>query len=151
VTGWADRDGKRADAWWTSEPHDRERATLRDGMQPKSAARRCERQPTVAQRCEPAVHRPPKDGRPTPAVELSRMTCSEVWKHTALWGPVDKDGTPKNADAKSRDVVFTESLTSGGWTTAELVLEGVPPTDLGFVRLHDVGHRAIRLRRATGN
>ncbi len=63
------------------------------------------------------------------------------------WGPVDKDGMPKNAESKSRDVVFNEPLISGSWTNSDVVLEGIPPTDLGFVRLRDVGHRGVKLRR----
>ena len=86
------------------------------------------------------------------ALQFGNLSSAAIdgLKAKVEWGPVDKDGTPRNAEAKSRDVVFNESLTSGGWTTAELVLEGVPPTDLGFVRLREVGHRAIRLRRAVG-
>lgn len=63
------------------------------------------------------------------------------------WGPVDKEGMPKNTEAKSRDVVFNEPLISGSWTNSDVVLEGIPPTDLGFVRLRDVGHRGVKLRR----
>lgn len=63
------------------------------------------------------------------------------------WGPVDKDGMPKNAATKFRDVVFNESLASGSWTNSDVVLEGIPPTDLGFVKLQNVTHRGVRLRR----
>jgi len=63
------------------------------------------------------------------------------------WGSVDKDGTPNNENAKSRDVSFNEPLMSGSWTNSNVVLEGVPPQELGFVRLRDVGHRGVKLRR----
>jgi hypothetical protein len=63
------------------------------------------------------------------------------------WGAVDKNGMPNNENAKSRDVSFNESLISGSWTNSNVVLEGVPPQDLGFVRLRDVGHRGVKLRR----
>lgn len=63
------------------------------------------------------------------------------------WGSVDKNGTPINENAKSRDVSFKESLISGSWTNSNIVLEGVPPQELGFVRLRDVGHRGVKLRR----
>jgi len=63
------------------------------------------------------------------------------------WGSVDKSGMPNNAEAKSRDVSFNEPLISGSWTKSDVVLEGIPPADLGFVRLRDVGHRGVRLRR----
>jgi predicted oxidoreductase len=63
------------------------------------------------------------------------------------WGPVDKDGLPMNEKTKSRDVVFNESLISGSWTNSDVVLEGIPPTDLGFVKLQNVTHRGVRLHR----
>lgn len=66
------------------------------------------------------------------------------------WGSLDKSGMPNNQDAKSRDVTFNESLQSGSWTNTQVVLEGIPPTELGFVRLRDVGHRGVRLRRSEG-
>ena len=63
------------------------------------------------------------------------------------WGPVDKEGMPMNEKTKSRDVVFNESLISGSWTNSDVVLEGIPPTDLGFVKLQNVTHRGVRLGR----
>ncbi|MWV55308.1 DUF3251 domain-containing protein [Chlorobium phaeovibrioides] len=63
------------------------------------------------------------------------------------WGAVDKNGMPNNENAKSRDVSFNESLISGSWTNSNVVLEGVPPQELGFVRLRDINHRGIKLRR----
>jgi len=63
------------------------------------------------------------------------------------WGSLDKKGIPNNQDAKSREVIFQESLQSGSWTNANVVLEGVPPSELGFVRLREVGHRGVSLRR----
>lgn len=63
------------------------------------------------------------------------------------WGAVDKNGTPINESAKSRDVSFNEPLISGSWTNSNVVLEGVPPQELGFVRLRDVGHHGVKLRR----
>jgi hypothetical protein len=62
------------------------------------------------------------------------------------WGSVDEKGLPKNQEAKSREIKLTESLYSGAWNKTDVVLEGVPPTALGFVRVSDVGHQGIRLR-----
>ena len=62
------------------------------------------------------------------------------------WGSVDSIGNAMNETAKSRNVELTESMLSGAWNTAEIVVEGVPPSALGFVRVRDVSHRAIRLR-----
>lgn len=76
---------------------------------------------------------------------LSSATIDGL-KATIEWGPVDKDGTAINKEAKSRDVSFNEALYPGTWNNSEVILEGVPPTALGFVRVKEVSHRAIRMR-----
>ena len=63
------------------------------------------------------------------------------------WGSVDAKGSPNNESARSRDVTFTQALRSGRWTNAPIVLEGVPPTELGFVRIKQFGHSGIVLLR----
>ena len=63
------------------------------------------------------------------------------------WGSLDEDGVPNNKTAKSRKVEFNESLPSGSWTNSNVVLEGIPPAELGFVRLRNVDHRGVRLHR----
>ena len=68
-------------------------------------------------------------------------------KATFDWGKVDAQGNAQNETAKSRDVTFTESFTAGGWTTVNVVLEGVPPSELGFVRVRDFSHQGMSLRR----
>ncbi|MBY0469304.1 MAG: DUF3251 domain-containing protein [Burkholderiaceae bacterium] len=62
------------------------------------------------------------------------------------WGSVDDKGLPNNTEAKSREITPTELLQPGSWNKVDVILEGVPPSSLGFVRVRDVGHRAIRLR-----
>jgi len=61
------------------------------------------------------------------------------------WGRTDANGSPDNDSRKSKDFTFTEPLRSGAWTMVSVVLDGVPPTDLGFVRVKDVNHTGIRL------
>jgi outer membrane murein-binding lipoprotein Lpp len=61
------------------------------------------------------------------------------------WGSVDDKGSPQNDQAKSRDVEFSRSLRAGAWTNVPVVLEGVPATQLGFVRVKDVTHTGISL------
>jgi hypothetical protein len=63
------------------------------------------------------------------------------------WDGMTKEGVPNNKEAKSREVTINEALQSGGWTNADIILEGVPPTELAFVRLRDVEHRGVRLPR----
>lgn len=66
-------------------------------------------------------------------------------KTTIEWGRVNESGYADNDSVKSRTFTFTESLRSGAWTTIPLVLEGIPPTELGFVRVKEVTHTGIRL------
>lgn len=61
------------------------------------------------------------------------------------WGAVGKDGLPDNENARSREVTFSESLRPGTWTSVSVVLEAVPPNELGFVRVRDVTHTGINL------
>lgn len=62
------------------------------------------------------------------------------------WGSVDAKGLPINDQAKTREIKLAESIFPGAWNKAAVVLEGVPPADLGFVRIRDVSHQGIRLR-----
>lgn len=63
------------------------------------------------------------------------------------WGSVGEDGAPLNEKAKSRVVKFNETMRAGAWTPANVVLEGVPPAELGFVRVREIGHSGIRLSK----
>ncbi len=82
-------------------------------------------------------------------LQFGNLTAATIdgLKTTLEWGSLDKDGLPNNQEAKSREVIFNESLPSGSWTNSQVVLEGIPPIELGFVRLRDVGHRGVKLRR----
>jgi len=66
-------------------------------------------------------------------------------KATLEWGSVDEKGMPQTASTRSREIRFTESLRAGAWTYVPVVLEGVPPSELGFVRIKEVGHTGILL------
>jgi hypothetical protein len=68
-------------------------------------------------------------------------------KATFEWGKVDSQGIVKDDTVKSREVSFTESLTAGSWTTIHVVLDGVPASDLGFVRVKSLTHQGMSLRR----
>ena len=61
------------------------------------------------------------------------------------WGSVDKYGSPDNNNAKSMEITFSKSLEKGSWTKVSVVLEGVPPSDLGFVRVREMTHTGITL------
>lgn len=82
-------------------------------------------------------------------LQFGNLTAAGIngLKAKVEWGSLDKQGTPNNQDAKSREMTFTESFQSGSWTNVNVVLEGIPPAALGFVRVRDVGHTGISLRR----
>lgn len=63
------------------------------------------------------------------------------------WGKVDDKGLAVNDIAKAKDIVLNEHLRPGAWTKTSIVLDGVPPSALGFVRLRDVHHSGISLMR----
>lgn len=68
-------------------------------------------------------------------------------KATIEYGKVDTKGAPDNKNEKKKEVTFSQSLRAGAWTKVEVVLEGLPPQDLGFVRVRDVTHTGISLVR----
>jgi hypothetical protein len=70
-------------------------------------------------------------------------------KVTIEWGKVDEKGSPINEEAKSKEVTLKQSLRAGSWTRSTFVLDGVPPTELGFVRLRGMTHEGILLSRST--
>lgn len=63
------------------------------------------------------------------------------------WGHVTDKGLADNDTAKSKEFTFSQSLRSGAWTSIPVVLDGVPPDQLGFVRVSDVHHTGIGLAR----
>jgi len=82
-------------------------------------------------------------------LQFGNLTSATIegLKATLEWGPINSQGFPDEQQSKSKDVAFSQSLQSGGWTNTDVVLEAIPPAQLGFVRLRDVGHRGLRLRR----
>lgn len=63
------------------------------------------------------------------------------------WGSVNSKGIAENDTAKSKEFTFSQSLSSGAWTSIPVVLDGVPPDKLGFVRVSNVRHTGIGLAR----
>ncbi len=64
---------------------------------------------------------------------------------TIEWGGVDEKGMPKDDEIKKKEVTLSETLFTGVWNKVDIVLDGVPPTNLGFIRIRDVTHRGIKL------
>jgi hypothetical protein len=63
------------------------------------------------------------------------------------WGSVDAKGSPKNEEARSKKLDFIKPLLPGMWNDVEVILDGVPPTDLGFIRVREFSNGSISLRR----
>lgn len=62
------------------------------------------------------------------------------------WGKSDSKGGPDNSNAKTKDFQLTQTMISGAWTSTSIVLDAIPPAELGFVRIHDLRHSGISLR-----
>lgn len=60
------------------------------------------------------------------------------------WGKMPA-GVPDNAGAKSKDFNTVQALESGEWTDLQVVLEGLPPSELGFVRVRSLTTSGLRL------
>lgn len=66
---------------------------------------------------------------------------------TLQWGETDAKGTPDNADEKSRDVQLLKPLGAGSWTQESFVLDSIPASKLGFVRVTNFSHHGMTLLR----
>lgn len=61
------------------------------------------------------------------------------------WGKVDEKGLSIGDSEKTKTFTLAQDLVGGRWSSIPFILEGIPPTELGFVRVHDVSHTGIRL------
>jgi hypothetical protein len=66
---------------------------------------------------------------------------------TIEWGRVNEKGIADNSSAKSKEMTFNQTLQGGAWTETPVVLEGIPPAELGFVRVSKIRHTGIRLQQ----
>ena len=48
---------------------------------------------------------------------------------------------------KTKEIELNETLHGGKWTNTSIVLDGVPASELGFVRLSKISHGGISLGR----
>ena len=61
------------------------------------------------------------------------------------WGRVDDSGAARTTRPSPGKSSSPSRRWPGAWTQADLVLAGVPPDELGFVRLKEVDHSGIGL------
>ena len=64
------------------------------------------------------------------------------------WGEVIQGKGADNENAKHKTHQLLESLQPNSWNHASIILDGIPPNKLGFVRIKNVTHRGIRLTAA---
>ena len=64
---------------------------------------------------------------------------------TIEWGKVNAKGVPEYPVQHVQQITLSEDLLPGVWTETPVVLDSVPPKELGFVRFKDVTHTGIKL------
>lgn len=67
-------------------------------------------------------------------------------KVTVEWGTADAKGSPNNDSQRSRQIEFAQPFRPGSWNAMPVILEGIPPSELGFVRVKSLTNGAIFLR-----
>ena len=63
------------------------------------------------------------------------------------YGPVNESGVAQYDVAKTKEVTFNESFDSGSWADVDVVLEGIPSSQLGFVSISELTNRGISLKQ----
>lgn len=81
-------------------------------------------------------------------LRFGNVTAADLNGVSAIvqWGRVDQKGSPDNDNQRSREITFTRSFRSGSWNNLEVILDGVPMAELGFVRVSKLSHKGIALR-----
>lgn len=59
-------------------------------------------------------------------------------KFTVDYGSLDKDGLVIDATEKSKEISLIEPLSAGSWNKTELLLEALPVSELGYIRIHSL-------------
>jgi outer membrane murein-binding lipoprotein Lpp len=79
---------------------------------------------------------------------IGNLTAANITRLKAdiKWGTIDNDGYPENREANLRQVEINKYLPAGAWTAASVVLDGVKPESVEFIRLKDVLHRTVELQ-----
>lgn len=71
-------------------------------------------------------------------------TLSDV-KFKIDYGQLDDKNTPINESQKTKEVSLLKPLKQGRWNKEEIILGGVKPENLGFVRIHDFSFESMSL------
>lgn len=62
------------------------------------------------------------------------------------WGTVDEKGNVEK-ELGSKEITFDKDIQSASWNYITVVLDNVDPKNLGFLRVKEVAHTGIKLRR----
>ena len=54
------------------------------------------------------------------------------------YGSFNKDGSIKKEVEKTKDVNVVDTIKSASWNKTEVILEGLPNNELGYIRIHDL-------------
>lgn len=65
---------------------------------------------------------------------------------TVQWGPLDAGGTPQVAPERTREAPLASLVAAGSWTRTSFTFADVPPGEMGFVRLSNLGYARLRLK-----
>lgn len=66
-------------------------------------------------------------------------------KATIEYGRVDGNGDVVNENYKSKEITVSEVIRQGAWSAAPIILDGLAPAELGFIRVKEVSHTGIKL------
>jgi len=68
-------------------------------------------------------------------------------KFTVEWGKTNDKGGFDLDSRRTKEFSTVQQIRAGAWSTVEIALEGIPPTDLGYVEVSAVRHSGIALSR----
>jgi len=54
------------------------------------------------------------------------------------YGSLGKDGLVKKDTEKTKDVSVVDTIKAASWNKTEVILEGLPNSELGYIRIHDL-------------
>ena len=54
------------------------------------------------------------------------------------YGSLGKDGLVKKDTEKTKDVSVLETIKAASWNKTEVILDGLPNNELGYIRIHDL-------------
>ena len=63
------------------------------------------------------------------------------------WGPVNESGDAIAEKEKSREVMINQELLPGSWNTVNIVLEDTPPSQVGYLRIKNIEHMGVALKK----